>query len=103
LADAQATPGFRFSIVYMHRPFYTLGDTSPQLDSRKLLEPFFQTLGVKLVLAGHMHGYERFLPPSGITYITCAGGGGVINDVNKGITTYPDDAPYRQVVSDHYH
>jgi len=103
LADAQASDGFRFSIVYMHRPFYTLGDAAPQLDGRKLLEPFFQTLGVKLVLAGHMHGYERFLPPSGITYVTCAGGGGVINDVNAGVGTYPDDAPYRQVVSDHYH
>lgn len=103
LADAQASPGFRFSIVYMHRPLYTLGDATPLLDSRAALEPFFVTLGVKLVLAGHMHGYERFLPPSGITYVTCAGGGGVINDVNKGVTAYPADAPYRVVVSDHYH
>jgi Calcineurin-like phosphoesterase len=103
LVDAQKQPGFRFSIVYMHRPFYTLGDASPEIGSRILLEPIFMATGVVMVLAGHMHGYERFEPPSGITYVTCAGGGGVIGDVNANVMNYPDDAPYRVAVSDHYH
>jgi hypothetical protein len=103
LADATKQPGFRFSIVYMHRPFYTLGDTSPQLAARQLLEPVFMATGVKLVVAGHMHGYERFETPSGITWVTCAGGGGVINDVSANVATYPMDAPYRMAVSNHYH
>jgi hypothetical protein len=103
LADASKQPGFRFSVVYMHRPFYTLGDTSPQLTARQVLEPIFMATGVKLVLAGHMHGYERFETPSGITWVTCAGGGGVINDVNANVANYPMDAPYRVAVSNHYH
>jgi Calcineurin-like phosphoesterase len=103
LADAQTQPGFRFSVVYMHRPFYTLGDSNPQIDERTVLEPIFAATGVKLVIAGHMHGYERFEPPSGVTFVTCAGGGGVINDVNANVANFPQDAPLRVVVSDHYH
>ena len=102
LASAMAQPGFRFSVVFMHRPLYTLGDTAPELTSRHVLEPIFMATGVKLVLAGHMHGYERFEPPSGITYITCAGGGGTIGDPSANVAAYPDDAPYRLAVSDHY-
>jgi hypothetical protein len=102
LADASHAPGFRFSVVYMHRPLYTLGDAAPQLAERQVLEPIFVANGVALVLAGHMHGYERFETPSGITYVTCAGGGGVINDVNANLNNYPDDKPLRVAVSDHY-
>jgi hypothetical protein len=102
LADAQGQPGFRFSVVFMHRPLYTLGDTAPELTSRHVLEPIFQATGVKLVLAGHMHGYERFETPSGITYITCAGGGGTIGDPSANVNAYPDDAPLRVAVSNHY-
>jgi acid phosphatase type 7 len=31
LLAALATPGFRFSVVFFHRPFYTVGDSDPQL------------------------------------------------------------------------
>jgi hypothetical protein len=102
LSDATQAPGFRFSVVFMHRPMYTLGDADPQIDDRHVFEPIFQATGVKLVLAGHMHGYERFEPPSGITFMTCAGGGGIINDVSKGVPNYPDDVPLRVAFSDHY-
>ncbi len=102
LAMAQQQPGFRFSVVYMHRPLYTLGDSSPEVMMRYVLEPLFTATGVKLVLAGHMHGYERFEVPNGITYVTCAGGGGVIGNVNENVPNYPNDAPLRVVASDHY-
>jgi hypothetical protein len=36
---------------------------------------------VPLVLQAHMHGYERFAL-DGLTYVTTAGGGGAIGDVN---------------------
>jgi acid phosphatase type 7 len=103
LAAAQASDGFRFGIVYFHRPFYTCGDTDPMLDARALLEPMFLASGVKLIVQGHMHGYERFEVPNGLTYVTCAGGGGVINDVNANVSKYPDDAALRVAVSDRYH
>jgi hypothetical protein len=103
LAAAQTQPGFRFSVVYMHRPLYTLGDTSPELTMRAVLEPIFLATGVKLVLAGHMHGYERFQPLNGITYVTCAGGGGTIGNVSANVANYPMDAQARVAFSDHYH
>src|SRR5207245_1310730 len=36
-------PGFRFSVVYMHRNLYTLGDAAPQVDMRKILTPIFES------------------------------------------------------------
>jgi hypothetical protein len=103
LAAAKASPGFRFSIVYFHRPIYTVGDKDPQLDNAARLEPIWKDAGVKLVLQAHMHGYERFEMPSGITFVTCAGGGGVIGDVNANVTAYPTLAARRVAASDHYH
>jgi hypothetical protein len=68
-----------------------------------VLEPIFLDGGVKLVIQGHMHGYERFEIPDGITYVTCAGGGGVINNVNGNVSAYPEDAKLRVASSDRYH
>jgi hypothetical protein len=81
LADAASQPGFRFSIVYMHRPLVTCGDTGDDPVDRAELEPIFQQYKVPLVFQSHMHGYERFVFPN-ITYVTSAGGGGAIGDVN---------------------
>jgi hypothetical protein len=94
LAAVTSEPGFRFSVVYFHRPVYTLGDSDPKLDLRNLLAPLFQANGVRLVLQGHMHGYERF-EVGDITYITTAGGGALIGDVNANVPNYPDDVPLR--------
>jgi hypothetical protein len=81
LADAQQQPGFRFSVVYMHRPMITCGDTNELDEERKQLAPEFVKRGVKLVLAGHMHGYERF-DVEGLTYVVSGGGGGLIGNVD---------------------
>jgi hypothetical protein len=50
-----------------------------------------------------MHGYERFEAPSGITWVTCAGGGGIIKNPSENVAVYPDDAALRVAVSDRYH
>ncbi|MFI5366828.1 MAG: metallophosphoesterase family protein [Candidatus Binatia bacterium] len=94
LAAVTAEPGFRFSVVYLHRPLYTLGDSDPEIGLRGLLAPLFQANRVRLVLQGHMHGYERF-EVGNITYITTAGGGALIGDVNANVINYPDDVPLR--------
>lgn len=82
LADAKGQPGFRFSIVYVHRPWATCGDTGDKPELREAYEPIFLDHDVKLVLFGHMHGYERF-ELNGLTYITSAGGGAHLGDVNE--------------------
>jgi hypothetical protein len=102
LAEVESKPGFRFSVVFMHRNLYTLGDSAPQVDERRALAPIFDAHKVRLVLSGHMHGYERF-EVGDITYVTTAGGGGVINDVNANVPNYPMDVPYRVVGLPAYH
>ena len=84
LEDASKQPGFRFSIVYLHKPFVTCGDTGDNPDARAKFEPLFTQFKVPVVIQAHMHGYERFEFP-GITYITAAGGGGVIGNPDANI------------------
>jgi hypothetical protein len=79
LGDAAQQPGFRFSIVFMHKPLVTCGDTGDNPGVRALLEPFFLQYHVPIVIQAHMHGYERF-EFGNITYLTIAGGGGVIGN-----------------------
>ena len=102
LVDATKQPGFRFSAVFMHRNLYTLGDATPNVDVRKSLAPLFEANKVRLVFSGHMHGYERF-EVGDITYLTTAGGGGQINDVNYNVPNYPADVPLRVKGLPDYH
>ena len=84
LTDAASRPGFRFSVVYFHKPFVTCGDKSENTSARGQLEPIFLQNGVRLVVQAHMHGYERF-DFGNITYLTTGGGGGSLDDINKNI------------------
>ena len=77
LADASQKPGYRFSVVYFHKPFVTCGDTYDDPTALAYYAPIFKTYKVPLVLQAHMHGYERFAF-DGITYVTTGGGGGII-------------------------
>ena len=85
LADATTQPGFRFSIVYFHRPLVTCGDTGDNPELRALLEPFFLQYHVPIVIQAHMHGYERF-EFGNITYLTIAGGGGIIGNPDLNVS-----------------
>jgi hypothetical protein len=82
LAKAAASPGYRFSIFYLHRPFLTCGDTGDNTAALMQLQPLFVQYKVPLVIQAHMHGYERFETP-GLTLVTTGGGGGAIGDVNQ--------------------
>ncbi|MEP7125816.1 MAG: metallophosphoesterase [Byssovorax sp.] len=84
LADASKHPGYRFSVVFFHKPWVTCGDTSDSPSARAHFEPIFAQYGVKLVVQAHMHGYERFDFGS-ITYVTAAGGGGAIGDPSANV------------------
>ena len=94
LDEAQKTPGFRFSVVTMHKTLITCGDTSQDSGARDYLEPIFKLRGVRLVLQGHMHGYERF-EADGLTYITTGGGGGALGDVDANVADRPEQAAIR--------
>ncbi len=94
IAEVEALPSYRFSIVYLHRPLYTVGDSRPVLDVRAALMPIFESHNVPLVFAGHMHGYERF-EVNETTFVTTGSGGAVPDDVNQNVATYPEDAALR--------
>jgi hypothetical protein len=81
LGDAAGRPGYRFSVVYMHKPFLTCGDTGDDTQDLAMLEPYFDMYKVPLVVQAHMHGYERFETPKR-TFVTAAGGGGLIGNPN---------------------
>jgi hypothetical protein len=82
LQKVSATPGYRFSVLYMHRPFWTCGDTGDHPTELAELMPTLTQYKVPLIIQAHMHGYERF-ETTGLTIVTAAGGGGAIGDVNQ--------------------
>ncbi len=85
LADASTKPGYRFSVVFMHRLLLTCGDTGDNLVAQQYFEAIFKKYKVPLVLQAHMHGYERF-EYNGITYVTTAGGGGRMGNVDENLS-----------------
>lgn len=64
-----------WKIVYGHHPLYSSGrhGSDPELAAK--LAPIFAKHKVPLYLCGHDHGYERFNPINGTTYIVNGGGG----------------------------
>jgi len=64
LQSASQDPNINWIIVYFHRPVYA----SPSADAsvlsyfRNLYHPLFDQYGVDLVLAGHIHNYQRTFP-----------------------------------------
>jgi predicted phosphodiesterase len=95
LQKAKAAPGFRFSIAFFHRPIYSVGDVADEAGIRSALEPLFNENGVKVILSGHMHGYERF-DINGTLALVSGGGGGIIGDVNANAIDRPDLTQKRQ-------
>jgi Calcineurin-like phosphoesterase len=66
----------RWKIPIFHRPMYTSGRYStPARLFRIAMEPIFLRHGVRVVLSGHEHFYERMQPQKGITYFISGGAG----------------------------
>ncbi|HEX4138070.1 MAG TPA: metallophosphoesterase [Bryobacteraceae bacterium] len=65
-----------WKICFFHHPLYSDGRFhGPDTDLRLRLEPIFQAYGVKLVLSGHDHVYERIKPHKGIYYFVLGNSG----------------------------
>jgi hypothetical protein len=65
-----------WKICYFHHPLYSHGrDHGPDVDLRKQLEPLFLEGGVKVVMSGHEHSYERLKPQNGISYFVLGNSG----------------------------
>jgi 3',5'-cyclic AMP phosphodiesterase CpdA len=65
-----------WKICYFHHPLYSDGKFhGPDTDLRARLEPILQSSGVRLVLSGHEHLYERIKPHGGIYYFVLGNSG----------------------------
>lgn len=104
LARIEAEPTYRFSVLYLHRPFYSVGDYGIRADQRATMEPIVREHRIPLVLAGHMHAYERFRVPYGsgtdafeVSYVTTGAGGFQIPEAGLSmyVAEHPADAAYR--------
>ena len=63
-----------WKICYFHHPLYSSGRRhGSDEDLRAFLEPLLLKYGVKVVLAGHEHFYERLRPQKGIYYFISGG------------------------------
>lgn len=87
-----------WKICYFHHPLYSDGKYhGPDTDLRSRLEPVFQSNGVKVVLSGHEHLYERIKPHKGVYYFVLGNSGELrahglrqSSDVAKGFDTDRD-------------
>src|SRR5262245_29725332 len=72
-----------WKFVYLHEPPYSSAESN--LAVRLILTPLFESTGVDIVFAGHMHLYERTIAirnfaaaGPGIVYMTEGGGGALL-------------------------
>ncbi|MDP9055600.1 MAG: metallophosphoesterase [Acidobacteriota bacterium] len=65
-----------WKICYFHHPLYSDGKFhGPDTDLRARIEPVFKAHGVRVVLSGHEHLYERIKPHDGIYYFVLGNSG----------------------------
>jgi 3',5'-cyclic AMP phosphodiesterase CpdA len=66
----------KWKICYFHHPLYSHAKMhGSDTDLRKTLEPIFLQYGVRVVLSGHEHVYERLKPQHGIYYFVLGNSG----------------------------
>ena len=76
LTSALRDSNAAWKICFFHHPLYSDGKFhGPDTDLRARLEPIFQSSGVKVVLSGHEHLYERIKPHGGIYYFVLGNSG----------------------------
>lgn len=95
LEDALKDSKARWKVAYMHHSLFSSGRMHPPyLKMRSQLHPLFVKYKVNLVLAGHVHVYERIHPQDGVQYITEGSSGKIMrNNLTKGsqLTAFGND------------
>lgn len=82
-----ARTGFR-RIVVLHHPPFTCGGHLGSTAVQRAWVPLFARSGVKLVLSGHDHNYQRF-QRDGVTYVVHGGGGAGLYTLRPCPAGYP--------------
>lgn len=82
-----ARTGFR-RIVVFHHPAFTCGGHLGSAAVQRAWVPLFRRHGVRLVLNGHDHNYQRF-SRDGVTYVVHGGGGARLYRLRPCPASYP--------------
>ena len=64
-----------WKVAAFHHPAWTCGGYLSHTAVVRSWVPVLERRGVQLVLSGHDHNYQRFVPRRGITYVVHGGGG----------------------------
>jgi hypothetical protein len=84
--QTRAQPGDRFTVVVMHHPVFSGGDShGPTPGSAERFAGLFSRRGVDLVLSGHDHVYSRSKIVAGVRYVVTGGGGAALNGCRSSV------------------
>ncbi|HET7857232.1 MAG TPA: metallophosphoesterase [Gaiellaceae bacterium] len=89
LARSLARSTARWKIAVLHHPAYTCGSYRSNPEVVRRWVPLFERHGVRLVLSGHEHSYQRFAPKRGVRYVVHGGGSGRFYDPQRCPAGYP--------------
>jgi 3',5'-cyclic AMP phosphodiesterase CpdA len=79
----------RWKIAAFHHPAYTCGAYRSRPDVVRSWVPLFERYGVQLVLSGHDHNYQRFVPRRGVSYVVHGGGQTNLYELERCPAGYP--------------
>lgn len=98
LEQAATTAGVDHIFVLVHiGPYSSKENRSGSMDVRRLL-PTFQAMGVRAILSGHDHYYERGRSAFGVPYIISGGAGAGLYDIAE-----PSSAPHEVFAGESVH
>lgn len=95
LTNDLASSSKPWKILYLHHPLATSGSHRTDVNNgsqltdcevlRNLLLPVAKKHGVELILSGHDHHYERFIPIDGVQLIDNGAGGSFMDNIRDGL------------------
>lgn len=83
-----AASGAPWRIAVSHHPAWTCGGHRSNRAVRSTWVPLFERFGVRLVLSGHDHNYQRFRS-RGVEYVVDGGGGARLYPLARCPASYP--------------
>jgi len=98
LEDVAESDTLREAVVIMHRGPHSLTVQLPNFDLRDTLLPMLAEGGVRLLISGQGHGYQRF-DDAGLVIIDEGGGGAELTDIDHRLEQDPEGVDARVVAS----
>ena len=89
LERALASSNVLWKVAVLHHPAFTCGSYHSHPNVVRRWVPLFERYGVRIVLSGHDHNYQRFVPRRGVTYVVHGGGAGAFYPITACPKSYP--------------